>query len=198
MKKLICAVLALTMALSMTACAGNSAPETTAPAVQETTAPSANLPGSALEVLENTWNAYGEDEKFAIIGGSMAAPVDGAPGAFDLADENISFNLLIPAEQLGNVTEAASMIHMMNANTFTGAAYRLAEGVTAADFAAAMQEAIQNNQWICGFPEELTITAIGDQFVVIAFGAADLMTVFNGHLTASYPEAEALVSETLI
>ncbi len=198
MKKLLCAVLALTMTLAMTACSGNSTPETTAPAAPETTAPSANLPGSALEVLETTWNAYGEDEKFAIIGGSMAAPVDGAPGSYDLADENISFNLLIPAEQLGNVTEAASMIHMMNANTFTGAAYRLAEGVTAADFAAAMQEAIQNNQWICGFPEELTITAIGDQFVVIAFGAADLMTVFNGHLTASYPEAEALVSETLI
>ncbi len=192
MKKIVSLVLALTMAFAMTACGGSSTPETTVPA--ETNTPSANVPGSALEVLETVWNAYGEEEKFPVIGGSMAAPVDGAPGNFDLADENISFNLLIPADQLTNVTEAASMIHMMNANTFTGSAYKLADGVSAADFAAAMEAAIQGNQWMCGFPEELVITSIGGTYVTVAFGVADVMEAYKTHLSESFPNAQTLVS----
>ncbi len=194
MKKIVALVLALTLTFAMTACGGSSAQETT-PA--ETTAAAVTLPGSALEILETVWNGFGEEEKFPIIGGSMAAPVDGAPGSFDLADENISFNLLIPAEQLANVTEAASMIHMMNANTFTGAAYKLADGVAAADFAAAMQSAVQGNMWMCGFPEELVITSFGDAYVAVAFGVADVMTPYKAHLAEAYPDAVTLISEPI-
>ena len=49
MKKLICALLALTLALSMTACGGKQPAETTAP---ETTAPEGNLAGSREELRE--------------------------------------------------------------------------------------------------------------------------------------------------
>ena len=190
MKKILSVVLVLTMALSLAACGGNSAEETTGVPAQE-------MPASALEVLETIWADYAEDEKFAVIGGSMDAPVDGAPGSYDITDENISFNLLIPAEQLTNVTEAASMIHMMNANTFTCAAYRLADGVSAADFGAAMQEAVQGNMWMCGFPETLLIRSFGDSYVVVAFGVNDAMTPFETHFSAVYPGFETLVSEPI-
>ena len=190
MKKILSVVLVLTMALSLAACGGNSAEETTG-------VPAHEMPASALEVLETIWADYAEDEKFAVIGGSMAAPVDGAPGSYDITDENISFNLLIPAEQLTNVTEAASMIHMMNANTFTCAAYRLADGVSAADFGAAMQEAVQGNMWMCGFPETLLIRSFGDSYVVVAFGVNDAMTPFETHFSAVYPGFETLVSEPI-
>ncbi len=183
MKKILCAVLALTLVLGLAACGSKAETPAESTAV---TAP------SALEVLETVWGAYAEEEKFPIVGGSMNGPVDGAPGSFPLDDENISFNLLIPAEQLGSVTEAASMIHMMNANTFTGSAYTLAEGVSAADFTAAMADAIKNNQWMCGFPEELLIGTCGN-CVVVAFGAADLMDVFEAHLTAGYPDFSVTV-----
>lgn len=188
MKKIISAVLALTLALSLAACGGKTA---------EPTAPAVELPGSALEILENTWADYAEDEKFAVIGGSMSAPVDNAPGAYDLADENITFQLLIPAEQLGNVTEAASMIHMMNANTFTCAAYKLSDGVTAADFGSAMKESIMNNQWMCGFPDRMLVKAVGDAYVVVAFGVNDAMDPFETHLNAAYPGMETVASENI-
>ncbi len=191
MKKLLSAILALTMVLSLTACGGNSAPAAT----EEV--PAQEMPGSALEILETVWADYADEEKFPVIGGSMAAPVDGAPGNYDLADENISFSLLIPAEQLVSVTEAASMIHMMNANTFTCAAYKLAEGVSAADFGAAMQSAIQGNQWMCGFPDSLLIRSFGDSYVVVAFGVNDAMTPFETHLSAAYPGMETIVSEPI-
>ncbi len=191
MKKFISAVMALAMVLSLAACGGNAAAETTAP----TEAAPAG-PASALEVLETVWAQYGDEEKFPVIGGSMAAPVDGAPGNYDIADENITYSLLIPAEQLANVTEAASMIHMMNANTFTCAAFKVS-GVSAADFGAAMKDAILNNQWMCGFPDSLLIRSIGE-YVVVAFGVNDAMTPFEAHLTAAYPGAETIASEPIV
>lgn len=190
MKKILSIVLALTMVFAMTACGGSKAEETTGVPAQE-------MPASALEVLETIWAGYADDEKFPVIGGSMAAPVDGAPGSYDLADENISYSLLIPADQLGNVTEAASMIHMMNANTFTGAVYKLAGGITAADFGNAMKEAILNNQWMCGFPDKLLISGFGDTYVLVAFGANDAMDPFTSHFEAAYPGFETIASESI-
>lgn len=189
MKKILSIVLALTMVFAMTAC-GSKAEETTEVPAQE-------MPASALEVLETVWADYTDDEKFAVIGGSMAAPVDGAPGSYDLADENITYSLLIPAEQLGNVTEAASMIHMMNANTFTSAVYKLADGVTAADFGNAMKEAILGNQWMCGFPDKLLISGFGDTYVLVAFGVNDAMDPFTAHFEAAYPGFETIASESI-
>ncbi len=189
MKKFLSVVMALTLVLGLTACGGNTAQETEAAPVEN--------PTSALEILENVWSEYAEEEKFPVIGGSMAAPVDGAPGSYDIADENITYNLLIPAEQLSNVTEAASMIHMMNANSFTCGAYKLADGVTAADFGAAMKEAVLGNQWMCGFPDSLLIKAIGDQYVLVAFGVNDAMNPFETHLADAYPGAETIASETI-
>jgi hypothetical protein len=190
MKKFVSVILALTLVLSLAACGGKTAQETE-------TVPAQELPASALQILETVWAEYAEEEKFPIIGGSMAAPVDNAPGSFDLADENITYNLLIPAEQLANVTEAASMIHMMNANTFTCAAFKLADGVTAANFGAAMKDAVLGNQWMCGFPDSLLIRAFGDSYVVVAFGVNDAMTPFEAHLSAAYPGMQTIASETI-
>ena len=188
MKKIVSMVLALAMVLTMTACGGKK---------QEATEPAVEVPASALEILETVWAKYGDEEKFAVIGGDMTNPVSDGPGSYDLADENISYTLLIPAEQLENVTEAASMIHMMNANTFTCGVYRLAEGVSAADFGAAMKEAVMNNQWMCGFPETLVVESIADTYVLVAFGLNDAINPFLTHLVESYPEAQELVKEAI-
>ena len=191
MKKIISLVLAAVMVLSMAGCNGanNETPD-------ETQAPAANVPGSALEILENIWNAYGEDEKFAVIGGNMEAPVDGAPGNYDMAyAENLTWNLLVPADQLANVDQAATMIHMMNANTFTSGVVHMAAGADAAAFAAAMREAVQSNRWMCGFPETLVIAVIGGEYVLVAFGVNDAMNPFQTHLAEAYADAEVLYNE---
>ena len=192
MKKILSLVLVLAMALSLAACGKK------AEATETTGIPAQEMPASALEVLETIWADYAEDEKFAVIGGSMAAPVDGAPGSYDIADENITYNLLIPAEQLGNVTEAASMIHMMNANTFTCGVFKLAEGVSAADFGTAMKEAVMGNQWMCGFPETLLIRNFGDVYVLVAFGVNDAMTPFEKHMSSVYPGFETITNEPIV
>ena len=213
MKKILTLALAAVMALSLVACGGNNnettAPETTVPAVEttapvtETTAPEAETTApvtadanGATTVLQNIWNNV--EEKWAIIGGSDAEnPVWDAPGNYDLASENLPYQLLVPADQVANLTEAGSMIHMMNANTFTCAAFKLT-GTTAADFGAAMKEAILSNQWMCGFPDSLHIRAIGDQYVIVAFGVNDAMTPFETHLAEAYAGSEIIASEPIV
>ena len=182
-------VLSLIMCLSLLlcGCGGNKPAETTAPV---TTAPVVTVE-SALAVLEDIWANYGEDEKFFVVGGNMENPVDGAPGNYDMAyAENLSWNLLVPAEPLASIDEAATMIHMMNANTFTCAAYAVADSQA---FADAMKTAIQGNHWMCGFPEKLYIANVGN-CLVVAYGNGELVNTFCGKLanaTILYDEAIA-------
>ena len=191
MKKVFAMTLVVAMMLTMFAGCGKTEPVETAPAQQ--------LPASALEILETVWADYAEDEKFAVIGGNIEANIMDAPGNYDLAyAENMTWNLLVPAEQISNITEAASMIHMMNANNFTCGVFKLAEGVTAAAFGAAMKAAVLGNQWMCGFPDTLLIRNFGDTYVLVAFGINDAMTPFESHLTAVYPGMETIANEPIM
>ena len=193
MKKIFALLLAAVMVLSMVACGENkpteSTPETTVPPTTTEPAPVAE---SALEILETVWAQFGEDEKFFVMGGDFDNMVDGAPGKATNTDF-FSGNLLVPADQIANITDAAAMTHGMNANTFTGAAYAVAD---AKAFATAMQTAIQGNQWICGFPEKLLIAEVGG-YVVVVFGHGDAVNPFQTKLTAAYPTTQILVDEPI-
>ena len=194
MKKIISLILVCVMALSLAACGTKAPAETTAPA---TTEPAVSVE-SALAVLEDIWANYGEDEKFFVVGGNMENPVDGAPGNYDMAyAENLTYNLLVPADQLANIDEAATMIHAMNANTFTSGVVHLTEGTDAAAFAQIMRDAIQGNMWMCGFPETLTIAVVDGEYVLIAFGVNDAMNPFMAHFAEAYAEAEILFNEAI-
>ena len=194
MKKIISLVLVCVMGLSLAACGTKAPAETTAPA---TTEPAVSVE-SALAVLEDIWAHYGEDEKFFVVGGNMENPVDGAPGNYDMAyAENLSWNLLVPAEQLANVDQAATLIHAMNANTFTSGVVHLTEGTDAAAFAQVMRDAIQGNMWMCGFPETLTVAVIGGEYVLIAFGVNDAMNPFMTHFAEAFPGADILFNEAV-
>ena len=192
MKKIIALLLVAVMALGMAACGAAEEAGTTAAA---TTEAKVEAPASAVEVLENVWALYNEEtEKFFAMGGDFNAPVDGAPGNVDVTNtEFLQYNLLVPEAQWASVTEAASLIHGMNANTFTCGAYKVAD---VAAFAEAMKEAILNNQWMCGFPERLLVVNVGG-VVVVAFGINDAMTPFQTHLAEAYAGAETLIDEPI-
>ena len=197
MKKMISALLALVMVLSLTACGAKNEPAET---VQIE---------SALSVLENTWAKFPEDEQFYVYGGDMEThtqkmeqdetyqmPV--GPGAYDMTyGENLPYILLIPAEQIANVDEAATMIHGMLANNFTSGVVHLAEGTDVAAFTAAVHEAIKTNPWMCGFPEKELIADLGGNYVLIAFGVNDAMNPFQTHFVEAYPSAQIVYNDNL-
>ena len=222
MKKLIAILLALVLVLSFAACANNDTkepenndetvdnqtenneqPDTNEPENNETEnndEPESNdepvAADAPVDVLKNIWAKYGEEEKFSIMGGNPeAGAMEPAVWASEYK-ENLTYTTNIPADLLANVAETATMIHMMNANTFTGAAYKLAEGVDAAAFAQSLRDGIMATQWMCGFPETLIIAVIGN-VVLAAYGVNDAMTPFSGHLTEAYADAQIVVNEPI-
>ena len=195
MKRIIAFLLVALMVMSMAACGTKANTETKGS--EATTTAKVEEPATALEVLENTWAKYAEDEKFFAMGGFTndgAAAADNAPGNVDMTTSDyLQYNLLVPADNVSMVTDCASIMHAMNANTFTCGAYK----VTDADaFVKAMQSAIQGNQWMCGFPETLLAVNVGG-VIVIAFGNGEVVTTFQNHLTEAYAGAEILINEAI-
>ena len=173
MKKMITLALAALMVLGMVACGGSDKA-------------SGNGFGadSAVAVLENVWAQYADDEKFAVMGGDYDNNVMDAPAAFNYENpEYMDGMLAIPADATAMVDDAASMIHMMNANTFTAGAFHLSDAANEDAFAAAVKESVMNRQWMCGFPEKLIIVSDGNGYVVTAFGHGDAINPFLAKLT---------------
>ena len=192
MKKLISLLLVFVMALSLVACGGNANTDGTEP--NETV----TGPASALEVLENIWALYGDADKFPVMGGDPANGSMDAPAVWSndvLVD--LSYSLQLPEAEMAKVADAATMIHMMNANTFTGAVLHLNEGEDVATFATTAKDSIMAAQWMCGFPEKLVIADLGGNYLLIAFGLNDAINPFEAKLTEAYASANILYSEAI-
>ena len=211
MKKLIALLLALVMVLSMAACApannneetegnndvteGNENKETEAPAA-----------ASALELLETVWAKFPEANKFPVMGGDEANANYEGPGKVELpgAEGNALWSLYVPEEQLANFSEAATMMHAMNANTFTAGALKLADGADKTAVAKALSDAILGTHWMCGFPERLIVVSV-DNYLVVAFGhdgvnfpeGGKIITEFLTGLQAEYASAAVLHDEAI-
>ena len=215
MKKLIAMLLALTLVMGLAACGNNTGNETTAPV--ETTADTTpadigndpvdpedgdiDIPltpaasNGASTVLTNIWNGVAEDSKFFAMGGDFNNMVDGAPGVYSLEDEGLTSTLLIPAEQIANVDEAASLVHAMMLNNFTAGMFHVTGDVAA--FADAMHTAISNNPWMCGMPEKMIIAVIDGEYVLACFGINDAVGPFETALGTVYADAEIKYNEAI-
>lgn len=150
---------------------------------QDATQPAAPEP---LELLQTVWNAIAEESRFPAYGGTFTEEMQDGPGALDVTNtDTLTYTMLVPETQAKHIRQAAALIHLMNSNAFTCGVYRL-EGVTAADFTAALRENIQSNPWMCGIPDRLVIASFGEDTVLAAFGWDDAMTLFLDALTQSY------------
>lgn len=183
MKKLTALLLALVMVLSLAACGAKNDAATDI--------------ADSTTLLSNVFAAYAENEKFPIGGGTAENMVMDAPGALDMSDaETVDFMVGLPVDSAAMVDDAASAMHMMNANTFTAGAFRVTDSGNVETVVKALQENIQARQWMCGIPEGLVIYTVGN-YVVSAFGAQELLDVFTAHLTAAYEGAAQVVAEPI-
>ena len=184
-KRILFAVVAVILVVALAACAGKGDENK----VQIE---------SSVALLNSVWDTYAEEEKFFVMGGDFSNPVDNAAGAFNLTDvENATATLHIAEDALALVDEAGTMIHGMNANTFTAAAYHLKDSNNAETFVNSLKDSIKSTQWMCGFPDTLIIYTVGD-YVVAAFGNADAIETFKTKLATVYGESATLnVEESL-
>lgn len=204
MKKMIALLLVLTMALSLAACSksGSDTDNTETTPAETTpgeTTPPESATASAVEVLQNIFNAYAEDARPPMAGGSGDTMNFEGPGAIAPTDtDTLMYSLLVPEAQLGCITDAASMMHMMNGNSLTVGAFKIDGDETA--FVNAYKDVVLNNQWMCGFPEKVVFYSV-DGCILMAYGKAgmadstgDFLNPLADAIANAYPAA-ALITE---
>ena len=151
----------------------------------------------ALTILNAIWNTYSDEEKFPAAGGDSEHAVDGAPGSFDVSNaDSLSYQLTFPADDASLIDSAASLVHMMNLNTFTCGAFHVADANNVARLADDLRTTIQAKHWMCGFPDKLVIVTVG-QSVLSVYGNEELVNTFRDKLLASYSAATAVYDEAI-
>lgn len=151
----------------------------------------------ALTILNAIWNTYSDEEKFPAAGGDSEHAVDGAPGSFDVSNaDSLSYLLTFPADDASLIDSAASLVHMMNLNTFTCGAFHVADANNVARLADDLRTTIQAKRWMCGFPDKLVIVTVG-QSVLSVYGNEELVNTFRDKLLMSYSAATAVYDEAI-
>lgn len=151
----------------------------------------------ALTILNAIWNTYSDEEKFPAAGGDSEHAVDGAPGSFDVSNaDSLSYLLTFPADDASLIDSAASLVHMMNLNTFTCGAFHVADANNVARLADDLRTTIQAKHWMCGFPDKLVIVTVG-QSVFSVYGNEELVNTFRDKLLTSYSAATAVYDEAI-
>ena len=151
----------------------------------------------ALTILNAIWNTYSDEEKFPAAGGDSEHAVDGAPGSFDVSNaDSLNYQLTFPTDDASLIDSAASLVHMMNLNTFTCGAFHVADANNVTRLADDLRTTIQAKHWMCGFPDKLVIVTVG-QSVFSVYGNEELVNTFRDKLLASYPTATAVYDEAI-
>ena len=189
-KRILSALLAVIMVVALAACGtdGGSKEDENKVTIE-----------SPVALLDSVWGTFAEEEKFPVMGGDFEAAVNDAAGEFNISDvENATATLHITEDSLRLVDKVATITHAMNANTFSAAAYHLADKADAEAFVSSLKNSIKSTQWMCGFPDTLIIYTVADSYVVAAFGNAEAIESFKTKLATVYGESATLnVEEAL-
>lgn len=154
----------------------------------------------AVALLAAVWDTYGDDEKFAAAGGGGSETVDferDAPGKFSTeATDALDYTLGLPADSAAKIDDAASLMHMMNANTFTCGAFHVTKSDDVTAVADSLKENILKRQWMCGFPDKLVVITV-DDYVISAFGNGELIDNFKAKVSEVYKSANLAYEENI-
>lgn len=198
MKKIMIIAATLTLMLNFAACGkkdenpNTSTPETTVQTTTETIeeSPSAttettggttfpdSASGNPESVLDAIWNAYEDDQKFPAFGGDATDELVEEPAGVKLDANTLDNTYGFPGESIEKIDAAASLMHMMNANTFTCGAYSVKDGEDIEALANEIRDNILARQWICGFPDSLLIMTV-DNTIISVFGNAFAVEPFR-------------------
>ena len=197
MKKITSIILAIIMTfavLALAACnntgngdstttatpAGTTAPE--APKTDATTPAEKPAIESAAAFYTQVWGTLTDDQKFPAAGGDIDHTVDG-PAKFNFTTENVEtfkWWLHVTDELLAQIdqNDVATLMHMMNTNTFCAAAMQLTDAANGESFAESYKTLVQSHHWMCGFPDTVVVLSLGD-YILTAYGYDDLIQDFK-------------------
>ena len=169
--------------------------QATQPSTEDTQDTLGTETSSGAQILSAIWGAYADEERFAAYGGTVEHSVADAPGDLDMNNtEELTTKYLLPVEQLSKVKSAASLVHMMNSNIFTGVVFEVDGNVK--ELADAIRQNVQKTQWICGQPDQLLMAQV-EGHLLMAFGGKDAMDIFRTKLSEVHSGASILYDEAI-
>ena len=146
-------------------------------------------------MFAKVWDAFGEDKQFAAVGGDAENEAE-APAKFALTDENKeTFEYLLHVnDDLYDMLDddAATLQHMMNTNTFSSAFTKLKDSSKAEEFAEDYKAEIQEQHWMCGFPDKVVVISVAD-YVMMAYGAEECVDDLVDACSKVAPDSTVLV-----
>lgn len=191
MKRIIALLLAIVAIFTFTACSGDENTDASNysgaasggnESVSSASPSKESAYADAVAVLDAIWNSYADEDKFSSVGGNRDVMVENKPGSFNLsATEELTNSLLLPAGNIASIKSAASLIHMINANTFTSAVFQTDGNPDS--LSRILVDAANAKQFICGAPQRI-VTLKVDNYVIMAFGADDLIEAFKNYALA--------------
>ena len=162
MKKLLCAILALTMLLSLAACAANN----NGGASTENTLP-ANLEGTVEELL----NRIVEKQPVEFAGETTAIDLT------DTSEEGTwRFESTTGLSDPSQLKEAAAFEPLMGSLAFSMVMVRVADAVEPQEIAQAMKEGINPRKWVCVEADDMKVAGCGDVVMLIMLASDTGMT----------------------
>lgn len=157
---------------------------------------------SAEELLSTVWSSYSDDEKFPAIGGDESNMNEAGPGKYSIEDAEVLDNILgFPAEEVGKIDGAASLMHAMNQNTFTCAVFRFKDAKDVENGISALKSNILERRWVCGFPDSLVIAKTPENYVISVWGideGSGTVSLFKQKLTAAIDGVQIVVDEPIV
>ncbi len=218
MKRIIAVLMVALLTFALAACGAkddNTTTTTEATETVTTVAPTEDVTAgtdavvvtdnAALNILNTVWAAYSENDPnfFPAAGGDMLTEATTnweGPAAFGTtgeAAEAFEAMLHFPNASVSKLTSAASMMHAMNANTFTCGAFQVADTAEIEALTAEIKTTIDGTQWMCGFPEKVLIVTV-DDVIIACVGNTQLVDDFNAKLATAYTNATVVIDEAIV
>ncbi len=138
-------------------------------------------------MINSAWALFGEDEKFPVAGGDFSSGElyeEAAPFSLDNPAE-LDRLTGFPAAEISKIDSAASMIHMLNTNTFSAGAFHVTAGTDMDALCQSIKDNVLSRRWMCGFPDKVIVAKVGD-YIVCAYGLNETVDPFVAHLSEAY------------
>ncbi len=154
------------------------------------------------ELLTLIWDSFEDDKKFPVGGGDDNHFNMEGPGEYSIDDGEVLDNVLgLPISLSDKLENSASLIHAMNQNTFTCAAYRFKDGTDIEKAVSQIKNNILARRWICGFPDSLVIITAPNNYIISVWGidnGTGTVTAFKAAVKEAVNGAQVIVDEPIV
>lgn len=194
------------MILVCVAC-GNSQTGNTENSQMETESEKVIEIADANDILTKVWDTYEDEDsdgnmyndKFAVMGGHFDSAVMDKPAKYDLTQtSDLALMYCVPEIAISMIDDAATIVHLMKASTFTAGAYHVTDVANVQTVVDGIKTQTLGNQWLGGFPDELLIVKVDEQYVVSVYGTTEVVENFKEALSVVYGKQVTILMEETI